>query len=111
MDPSYSVLVQTTKQDKCAPPDKNKSHQTKIVLIAVLVTFGGILLILLAVFIIIPRTRLMRKVRKAAVNSDEVELSKNGGKSSEFPSSPPPEIEFASDMHVSTAAGNFVVRM
>lgn len=128
MDPSYSVLIQTTSQDKCATSEKDdKDDVTKTALIAVFTILGGLVILAIAAYLIIPRVRLRRKIRKArnAENSKNsgVELSgqkrgwklwkkRGNGGLEEVPSSPPPvSIERANDMEVNTVAGNFVVRM
>jgi hypothetical protein len=108
MDPSYSVLVQTTSQDACGLHKKGTSTET--ILIAVLVSVFGVVIIVIAVYLIYPRIRLARKISKAGNSKSDTELMRNRKRSGdggveEASSSPRPiVIEKAQDMHAHTAA-------
>ena len=70
MDPSYNVLLQSEKsKDKCAVAQKTKS-KNKIkagVLIAVLVTVGGLIISGAVLFAFYPRIRLYCAIKKASM--------------------------------------------
>jgi hypothetical protein len=127
MDPSYSVLL-AGSLDTCGNGDRNGSVATAVY-IGVFVTFGGIVLLLLAFyFFVYPRLRLRMQLRDADATARGVELEgkkgrgeKKGGEErkgrGEEKKGRGEEdgeglvIERSADMEVNTVAGNFVVRL